>query len=448
MNRSNAGRPAAPVRIVHLGIGNFTRAHQAWYTEHAPDAADWGIAGFTGRSAAVADQLAPTEGLYHLMIQAPEGNRVELISSLSAVHASDDLVAWRDYFARPEVAIVTSTITEAGYRRGPDGGLATCDEDVDADLAALAADREASVSTAPAKLVSGLLARRAAGAGAITFVPCDNLSHNGEMVRRIITEAATRVDPTLVDWVSENVSFVTTMVDRITPRATDADLAECRELTGVDDPSLVVTEPFTEWVLSGEFPAGRPAWEAAGARFVADIEAFETRKLRLLNGAHTLMAYCAPLRGCETVRDAITHPEVRGWVDAWWEEAISTIDLPDAELASYRDALVARFENPRIRHLLAQIAGDGSQKVPIRIVPVLSARLQAGEPFDGSARAVAGWVQHLRGHGAPVTDALASDLAPLVAGDLASAVSRVLGWLGVQDEGVTQAVRALAEELV
>lgn len=441
LSRSAHGRPAAPVRIIHLGIGNFTRAHQAWYTEHAHDADQWGIAAFTGRSPAIAETLAPAEGLYQLCVADPEGDKIEVISSLSAVHAADDLSAWRGYFADPQVAIVTSTITEAGYLRGADGGMDRTHEGLRTELEALAADREATVTLAPAKFIAGLLARRAAGAGAITFCPCDNIPENGAMVRRVLREAAEIVDPTLAAWIDENVGFVTTMVDRITPRTTDEDRARVQAATGIEDPALVVTEPFSEWVLSGDFVAGRPAWEDAGARFVDEVGPHESRKLTLLNGSHSLMAYAGSIRGHESVCQAIGDPVVLGWVEEFWDDACRFhLDLPAEELTAYREALLARYRNPRIHHLLAQIAADGSQKVAIRHVPVIQSALEQGVVAQGAARAVAAWICHLRGQGAPVADAAAEELAALVAGDETSAVLAILDRLGIKDPRILEAV--------
>lgn len=447
LTRSTAGRPKAPVRMVHLGIGNFTRAHQAWYTEHAADADQWGIAAFTGRSPKIAETLAPSEGLYQLCVADPSGDRVEVISSLSEVHAADDLGAWRGYFADPQLAIVTSTITEAGYLRDAQGNLDLSNSQLTADLAALKEDPKATVSTAPAKFVAGLLARRAAGAGDLTFCPCDNIPENGPMVKRIVSQAAQQVDESLVDWIDEHVGVVTTMVDRITPRTTDEDQARVAQETGVEDPALVVTEPFAEWVLSGEFKAGRPAWETKGARFVDDVRPHEARKLTLLNGSHSLMAYAGSIRGHETVYDAISDPVVLGWVNEFWDDAVRHLTLPAQELADYREALLSRYRNPRIKHLLAQIAGDGSQKVLIRHVPTITAALEDDQRVaEGVTRAVAAWILHLRGVGAPVNDAHANELASLVTGDEESSVHAVLGYLGIDDERVAAVVsRQMAE---
>ncbi|WP_420174805.1 mannitol dehydrogenase family protein [Luteococcus sp. OSA5] len=447
LNRNEHGRAKAPVRMVHLGIGNFTRAHQAWYTEHATDADQWGIAAFTGRSPAIAETLAPSEGLYQLCVADPEGDQVEVISCLSEVHAADDLAAWRGYFADPEMVIVTSTITEAGYLRNKDGDLDLSNQQLVADLAALKADPAAAVTTAPAKFVAGLLARRAAGGADITFCPCDNIPENGPMVKHVITQAAQQVDPSLAEWVEQHVGVVTTMVDRITPRTTDEDRERVEAATGITDPALVVTEPFAEWVLAGEFKAGRPAWETKGARFVDDVVPHEARKLTLLNGSHSLMAYAGSIRGHETVYDAITDELVLGWVNQFWDDAVKHLELPAQELADYREALLSRYRNPRIKHLLAQIAGDGSQKVLIRHVPTIKAELAKGGVAEGATRAVAAWVLHLRGVGAPVNDARADEMTALVQGDEQDSVRKVLAYLGIDDDRIAKTVLAQLGEL-
>jgi fructuronate reductase len=267
------------------------------------------------------------------------------------------------------------------------------------------------------------------------------------MVARVVGELATAVDPGLAAWIDERVAFVTTMVDRITPHTTDDDRAAVRERIGVDDPVPVVTEPYVEWVLAGEFPQGRPRWEDVGARFVDDIVPWEHRKLWLLNGSHSLMAYAGTLRGHETVEQAIADPVVRGWVEQWWDDAARHLPLPPEEIAAYRKALLERYANPRIRHLLRQIAADGSQKVPIRILPTVAADLADGRVPTGAARVLAAWVCHLRGHGAPVADVAAEEFTALAAGELDDAVSRVLARLDAADARLHAEVAALAREL-
>jgi fructuronate reductase len=423
-----------PVRVVHLGLGNFFRAHQAYYTSAAPDASSWGIAAFTGRSRTLADELNAQDGLYTLVVRGPQRDEMSVQDAVSAAFAGTDLAAWRGHLARPEVAVVTLTVTEAAYLRGRDGGLDLDNPDVRADIAALRrGGATTTTTTVPGRLVSGLSARRAAGAGPLALVSCDNLPGNGEVAAAAVFDLAAAAEPALVNWIRDHVSFVTTMVDRITPRPTADDVRAVAAETGREDAAPVVTEPFTEWVLSGDFPAGRPAWDAVGARFVADIHPHETRKLLLLNGGHSLLAYAGSARGHHTIADAVADPVCRGWLDEWWDEASAHVPLPAAELTAYRAALLERFANPRIRHTLAQIAADGSQKIPIRVLPVLRGERAAGRMPAGAVRILAAWVAHLRGVGAPVNDTGAAPyqervgsvpevvtlLAPDLAGDAA-----------------------------
>jgi len=434
LSRAVDGRPAAPVRSVHLGLGNFFRAHQCWYTEHASDAAQWGIAAFTGTTTG-RPALTGQDCVYTLLARGSDSDVPEVVSTISDAFGADDLQAWCGFFARPELAFASTTVTEAGYCRGSDGGLDLDDPRVASDLNTLRADGvdARALRTAPAKLVLGLMARRAAGSADFAVLPCDNLPENGEVARRVVLDAARAVDPALAGWVEQNVSFVSTMVDRITPRSTDTDRTHLLAGTGIDDPELVVTEPYAEWVISGDFPGGRPSWEDAGARFVDDIVPWEHRKLWLLNGSHSLMAYAASILGSRTVAEAIRDPQVRGWVEQWWDEACRHLPLPAEELAAYREALVRRYANPNIRHQLAQIASDGSEKLPVRIVPIVRAELAAGRDAAGGLRVVAAWIAHLRGLGAPVQDSSAEQVRALANGDPDDAVARILAHLGIDD---------------
>jgi fructuronate reductase len=444
------GRPAAPVRLVHLGLGNFYRAHQAWYTDRAPDAGDWGYAAFTGRRAELADALNAQEGLYTLITRAADGDRFEVLSSISRAHAGADHEAWLGYLASPQVRAVTITVTEAGYVRGPDGGLDRDRDQVQADVEALRQDLGAVVRTAPARLVAGCATRRQGDGGPLTVVSCDNLPGNGAVVARVVRDLAELADPGLADWIAGSVSYVTTMVDRITPRTTPEDVRTVAEATGQHDSSPVGTEPFSEWVLSGPFPGGRPGWDAAGATITDDIEPYEHRKLWLLNGGHSLLAYAGSILGHQTVADAVADETCRGWLEQWWSEASRYLSLPEADVAAYRGALLDRFANPRMHHRLAQIAADGSQKLPVRILPTLRQERAAGRLPSGAVRVLAAWVCHLRGGGAPVSDARADQVVPLADGPLPQAMPRVLGILdpALADDGeLVAAVVAHAERL-
>jgi fructuronate reductase len=395
LNRGAFGDSApAPARIVHLGLGAFHRAHQAWYTARADDAADWGIAAFTGRGPTAALELAPQDGLYSVVERADSGDSVSIVSSIVEAHDGADIARLVELLASVDTAIVTITVTEAGYRLAPDGTPDLSDPAVAADIADFASGR---AQTTLGRLLLGLAARRSAGVGPLAVVPCDNMPDNGEVVGAALTGLAASIDPGLAHWIVENVSFVSTSVDRITPKTTPDDLATVTRLTGWEDAAAVVTEPFSDWVLSGTFPAGRPDWESAGARFVDEIGPFESRKLWLLNGAHSLLAYTARQRGHETVAAAITDPVCLASVEAFWDTAVRHLpDGVDLELPAYRAALLERFRNGRIEHRLAQIANDGSTKLRIRIAPIVLAERAAGRSGAAGVAALAGWISQLR----------------------------------------------------
>ncbi|TCK63686.1 mannitol dehydrogenase family protein [Curtobacterium sp. PhB136] len=357
--------------IVHLGVGAFARAHLAWYTEHA-SGAPWGITAFTGRSPDAADALTAQDCRYTLVTRAADGDSAEVIDTIVAAHPGSDSDAWTNALASPETAIVTLTVTEQGYRSGAD---------------------------VPARLVAGLDARRRAGAGPIALMSLDNLTHNGSVLRDAVLGAVT--DEALRAWIDANVSFPSSMVDRITPATTAADVAGLDALPGALDGDRVpvVTEPFAEWVIEDAFPGvERPAWETAGARVVDDVTPYEQRKLWLLNGSHSLLAYLGLQLGHETVADAMADPTCRTAVEQLWDEAALELPLPAEEIADARAALVDRFENPRIRHTLTQIASGGSEKLPVRVVDVLRHRL-ARDPSagigPGAATLVAAWWLHV-----------------------------------------------------
>ncbi|WEV63864.1 mannitol dehydrogenase family protein [Bifidobacterium sp. ESL0732] len=393
ISREKNGRPAAPEKIIHLGIGNFTRAHQAWYTQHAPDASNWGIAGFTGRGPRMSDLLESQDCVYTLITSGRVGDQFEVISSISSMHSGSDTAALRARFANRNISIVTSTVTEAGYMRNQNGDLDVVNADVASDLQALKADPQADgLKTVPVRMVAGFMARRSAGAGPITVLPCDNLAGNGAAFRKVVEQAIAEVDPSLLDWTRLNVAWATSMVDRITPATTQGDIELVKRVKDWHDAAPVRTEPFHEWVIAGDFPSGRPAWDEAGAVITDDVTPYEERKLWMLNGSHSTLAYCGSLFGYETVADAVADPTLRSWINEWWDLAGQYISVPTAE---YRKQLLERFENPNIRHLLMQIASDGSEKLPVRIVPAAKKALKDGKSVVPAARAIAAWILFL-----------------------------------------------------
>ncbi|WP_198664523.1 mannitol dehydrogenase family protein [Jiangella endophytica] len=381
LGRRALATPAAPVRAVHLGLGAFHRAHQAWYLSRMPE--PWGVAAFTGRTAAAAAALAPQDGLYTLLTRGAEHDDAEVVTTLSAVHDGTDQDAWRRYLADPAVGLVTLTVTEAGYRTG----------------------------TAAARLADGLRERRSAGSGGLTIASCDNLAGNGAVTRAAVLAACLEAGGhDLADWAAEHVAFPSSMVDRITPRPTAADQAAAERATDYADAAPVVTEPFSEWVAEEALRDAAPGLAAAGVTFVPDVTPYERRKLFVLNGGHSLLAYAGPPRGHETVAACLADGELTGWLEQWWDEAGAVLGFPPAELTAYRTATRVRFANPRIRHLLAQIAADGSVKLPVRAAEVIRAVRGRGVLPDGAARLLAGWLLHLRGQGVTVADPAAGPL--------------------------------------
>ena len=390
--------PKAPVRIVHLGLGAFHRSHQAWYTQHAGDAGEWGIAAFTGRRPDAAEALSAQDCLYTLVERSAGGDSFEVIGSIVEAVDGADVSSLCALVAAKETAIVTLTITEAAYGLTADGMFDPGVPGVADDLYTLSevASGGAGVPGTPlGRLVLALARRRDSGAGPLAVVSCDNLSANGEVARRAVLGLAAAWGSGLAEWIGANVSFVSTSVDRITPSTTEADIAEVAEQCGYRDSSPVVTEPFRNWVLSGAFPAGRPRWEDAGAVFVNDIEPYENRKLWLLNGSHSILAYAGQLRGHAAVAQALADPMCRKAVEDFWDEAAHHLTAAGLDVPQYRQALLDRFGNARIAHRLAQIAADGTTKLRMRAVPVLMAERAAGRTGAGSALMLAAWIDYV-----------------------------------------------------
>lgn len=386
-------KPAPPVRIVHLGLGAFSRSHVAWYTDRAPDAEEWGIAAYTGSSTELAEQLTSQGGLYTLVERGATRDRAQVITSIARAHPGDDLESWLTDLAADATAIVTLTITEAGYRLTPSDTPDADDERVARDIRLLrshsAEGGPPEVTTALGRLVLGLDARRRAAAGPLAIISCDNLPDNGGRLGRGLVALADACLPETAAWIRENVDFVGASVDRITPRVGDAELRRLRAQLG--DAAPVVCEPFSDWVISGSFPAGRPRWEDAGARFVDDLEPWEARKLWLLNGSHSILAWRGILRGHETVADAIADRACRDLVEEFWDEAERNLPA-GLEVPAYRRALLDRYENPRIEHGLRQIAIDSAVKARLRIASVAERELRQGRIATGCARALAAFV--------------------------------------------------------
>jgi fructuronate reductase len=394
-------RAAQATGIVHFGIGAFHRAHQAWYTDLAMDAGDcdWAICGVSLRSASVAEQLDPQDGLYTLTERA-DASATRVIGAVREV-----IVAGRDReaaiarIAAPECRVVSFTVTEKGYARAADGTL---------DLAL------AEASFYP--LLSEALARRMAGGLAgVTLLCCDNLPDNGRTLARLFGHWLEARAPELAGWFERECACPGTMIDRIVPATTAADLGALEARLGLRDQGAVFTEPFSQWVIEDKFAGPRPAWNKVGAQLVRDVAPYETAKLRMLNGAHSALAYLGLERGHEFVHQAIADPELRTLAEHLMrqEAAPSITAEPGQDLGGYADALIERFANPALQHRLMQIAMDGSQKIPQRWLETLAYHQRRGERCTAILEALAAWLRHVRGDVREVDDPMAGHLAGL-----------------------------------
>lgn len=402
--------------IVHLGLGAFARAHLCEYTDDALERefGAWGIVGASLQRPDQRDRLKPQNGLYTLLKRAPAGAQLRVVGSvLDVLVAPENPAALIARMAAPETRIVSLTVTEKGYCHDPATGRLKADHpEIAHDLANPAAPR-----SAVGLLVAALKARRAAGLGPFTALCCDNLPANGRVLAGLVHDFAALADDGLASWIAAHGAFPATMVDRIVPATTDADIAEVEALTGLHDAAPVIGEPFRQWAIEDVFAAGRPAWQDVGAQIVGDVASFEFMKLRMLNGAHSSLAYLGYLAGHETVAQASNDPVFSRFLQGLWNEIIPTVPAPQGvALADYACALLNRFRNPAIRHRTWQIAMDGSQKLPQRLLGTIRARLAVGAPIDHLALGVAGWMAYVAGideKGAPidVRDPLAADFA-------------------------------------
>jgi fructuronate reductase len=413
--------------IVHLGIGAFHRAHMAVYVDDLlADNPDWAIIGASLRRPDTKDALEPQDGLYTVAVRDAAGTHPRVIGSiLGVLDANTQREELLDLMASPQIRIVSLTVTEKGYCHDPaTGELDQRHPDVVHDLANPTAPK-----SAPGMLVEALARRKAAGIAPFAVMSCDNLPSNGATVKRIVTKFASLRDAALGDWVGK-VAFPGTMVDRIVPSTTDADRETVAGLIGAEDAWPIMTEPFTQWVIEDHFPDGRPPFEKVGAQLVEDVEPFERMKLRMLNGSHSTMAYLGYLSGYEYISDVMGDADFVKLVHGLMtEEAMPTLDMPGVDLGAYRDQLLDRFRNPALKHRTWQIAMDGSQKLPQRLLGTIRERLKAGQPFERLGLGVAAWMRYVvgideKGESIDVRDPLAMRMMAIAAdaGDDAEAL--------------------------
>ena len=397
VERPGYDRAQVRIGVVHLGIGAFHRAHQAVVFDDALRSGDlrWGVLGVSLRSPGVRDQLALQDGLYSVVVRDGSTERTRIIGAVQDVLvAPEDPAAVVAAMVSPDVHLVTLTVTEKGYRLDPaSGGLLTGEADVAADLMDLSSPR-----TAPGFLVAALAARRMVGLAPFTVVSCDNLPHNGARVRAAVLAMAEAHDPSLAAWIAAEGAFPQTMVDRIVPAATSDDIDALAARIGVRDEGMVKTEPFTQWVVEDWFAGDRPDFAALGIQLTEAVAPWEDAKLRLLNGAHSSIAYLGGLAGHDFVHQVVAVPAFRAFVERLWDEAETTLNPPPGlDIGAYRQQLMARFDNPSLQHRTRQIAMDGSQKLPQRLLAPIAARLEQGRSVEALALGVAGWIRWQEG---------------------------------------------------
>jgi mannitol 2-dehydrogenase len=371
-------RAALAPAIVHVGVGGFHRSHMALYTDEvAALDATWGIrgVGLLADDARMAAVLSAQHGLYTLIERSTESTATRVIGSLIDYrHAQDDLVLAAT-IADPDVAVLSLTVTESGY-------------------AEPSADRPRTTFD---RLAGALDVRRVGGGAPLTVLSCDNLPGNGDVTRRAVLAAAERHSSHLVSWIERNCTFPNSMVDRITPATADTDRGWLLDTFGVVDGWPVVAESFRQWVIEDHFAAGRPDWERVGALFTSDVHAWELYKLRMLNAAHSCMAYLAALDGLTFVDEAMTRPEIRGFLDELlFEEAIPTLNpIAGHPREDYARTVLARFSNTAVRDQVARLCMDGTAKFPTFLIPTLVRQLELGGPIRCATLALAGWARYL-----------------------------------------------------
>ena len=412
--RPTYDRSQVTASIVHLGVGAFHRAHQAVMTDAVLASGDlgWGIIGAGLMTPGTRDALMPQDGLYTLVVRSAESEQLQVVGAIVDLLGGEaDLPKVLAHMAAPSTRIVSLTVTEKGYYLDVASGQLLLNAPmVAADLA-----NPSQPKTILGLIVQALRLRRAAGVPPFTVLSCDNLPNNGKTARAAVLAFANQIDSELATWIRDEVRFPCTMVDRITPATTDADRAYVNRQLGMLDAWPIITEGFVQWVIEDDFSLGRPDWTLGGAVFSNEIEAWEAMKLRCLNGAHSTLAYMGQLTGRETVADAMAMPLITGLLDDLWAEVLEVLHAPTGvDPADYVEQLKKRFRNPALKHRTLQIAMDGSQKLPQRLLATLRERLARGLPSPALAKAIAGWmhfaVKTAHTPGGVLNDPLSSDI--------------------------------------
>ncbi len=424
--------------IVHIGIGAFHRAHQAFYTEAALNqfGGDWGIIGCSLRSANVRDQLVPQDCLYTLVERSNAGEKLQIIGAVvDTLVGPENPSAIINAIAQSSIKIVSMTITEKGYCHDPaTGNLQLQHPDIVHDLENL--DKPVS---AIGFIVAGLQKRYQQQQRAFTVLSCDNLPNNGEVLERVVLQFAEKISADFAKWIKANATFPCSMIDRIAPATTEEDKQDLEKRLGFRDEGLVTCEPFTQWVIEDKFSDGRPDWDKVGVLMVDDVRVFEKIKLRLLNGAHSIMAYTGYLSGYQFISQVMENPAFVKMIKTHMaREAGETLQAPQGfDIEAYKQQLIDRFSNKALKHKTWQIAMDGSQKIPQRWLETLRQQLQTTRHIDIICLGLAAWIRYVSGvdeqqNPIEVSDPFAKELRAICDSHKADPDSMVKSILGLQ----------------
>ncbi len=385
--------------IVHVGVGNFHRAHQAVYTEQLLSQGhhDWGICGICllERDLKMFETLTEQDGLYTLVVKEPDGSQaVRVIGSvLEVLYAPEDPSVVISRMADPGTRIISLTITEGGYNYDSSSGeFLFSDPGVQWDLRN--PDRPRTIF---GYLTEAILLRKNRGLSGFTLLSCDNIQQNGEVSKKMLMSFVGKGKPELVSWIEDHVTFPNCMVDRITPVTSEKDVEELQSAHQIQDGWPVVCEPYTQWIVEDHFSQGRPAWEYAGVQFVKEVEPYEKMKIRLLNAGHSLLGFTGTLYGYLTIDETVRNPDIEALLSKFMDVEVTPVlgKIEGIDLDTYKNDLITRFSNPYISDRLSRICSESSSKIPKFLLPTIREQLETGGAIEVGALIIAAWCRYL-----------------------------------------------------
>jgi mannitol 2-dehydrogenase len=392
--------------IVHIGIGGFHRSHQAFYTDlllQDPENSGWGICGIglLDSDRKMVDWLVQQDGLYTVMITEPDGILTARVigSLIECLYAPEDPEAVIEKMAGPDVKIITLTITEGGYNFDSATGEFLINEPaVQTDL-----KNPESPKTVFGFLTQALKRRMNRGLKGLTIQSCDNIPHNGDVLKRMLLAFVKVAEPRMTDWIKKEIAFPNSMVDRITPVTTLKDKENIKAVFSIDDACPVVCEPYIQWVIEDNYANGRPSWETVGAKFVKDVAPYEKMKIRLLNAGHSLLGFLGTLSDCHTVDEAVSIPLIADFLRSFMDRDVTPVlgNVEGIDLEKYKDNLIQRFGNPYIKDNLSRICLESSSKIPKFVLPTIRENLESGGEIKRAVTIIAAWCRYLELTGTP-----------------------------------------------